>query len=99
MIESSSRSTTALRTLEPSHCERVKGVKVPEHSLLLTLASEDNDTCTSKDSRVTVAGWRRRARDPWLDPARRVDIENVRVVKVGESGLFTLIVMATENDE
>ena len=48
MVETSSGSTTALGTLEPSHGEWIKSVEVSEDSLG-ALTSEDDDSGTSKD--------------------------------------------------
>ena len=48
---------------------------------------------------MSVAGGRGRARDSWFDPARRVDVENVSVIEIGEARLLAFVEVASENDE
>ena len=80
VIKPCSWGTATLWTLEPSHSERVKRMQVSEDGLLAALSSENDNTGTSEHCRVSVARWGRRTRDPRLDPAGRVNIQDVRVV-------------------
>ena len=98
MVKSSSWCTTSFRTLEPSHCKRVKSMQISK-DCLRTFASKDDDSCTGKDRWMAItSGWRC-SRDLRLNPSWWVHIEYMRVIQVSEACLFTFVVMATENDK
>ena len=98
VIEAGSGSTAAFRALEPSHGEGVKRVQISEDSLV-ALASKDDDSGASQHGRVAVPGRRRRSRDARLDPPRRVHIEYMCIIQVGEAILFTFVEVAAKDDQ
>ena len=55
VVEAGRRSSTAGGSLEPSHGNRIKGVKITEALVLFAFATENNDALASKNCRVSVA--------------------------------------------
>ena len=66
---------------------------------LRALTAEDNDSSASEDGRMPVPGGRRRSGDPWLDPAGGVNVEDVRIVQIGEARLLAFIIMTAKDNQ
>lgn len=97
MVEAGCGGAAALRSLVPSHGERVERVQVTEDRLG-ALAAEDNDAGARKHRRVSVASGGRSARNLGFDPAGAVNVQNVRIVQVGEASIAALIEVTPEDD-
>ena len=92
VIKSSRWSTTSFWTLIPSHRYWIESVQITKNSFG-SFTSENDDSGTSKNRRMTIS-WRWwRARDLWLNPSRRINIENISVVEILKTSFLTFVEM------
>jgi hypothetical protein len=99
VIEASSRRSTSLWPLIPSHSDRVECMEISVNSAFGTLATKYNDSRAGKNSRVAVTGCWGCTRNFGLDPPWAVDIEHVGVVQILETSLLSNIIVSTEDNQ
>ena len=97
VVETGSRCTTSFGALVPGHSDRIKRVQVSEDVTLASLSAKDDYSRASEHCSVAVARSRRCSRNLGLDPPGRVDVKHVSVVEIGETSVFSIVEVATED--
>jgi hypothetical protein len=98
MIKSCYWCTATFRTLIPSHCDRIKRMKVSENSLG-TFATKYYNSGTCKDCCMSITSWWWRSTDLGFEPTWTIYIKDVSIIQISKPCSLAFIEMSSENNE
>ena len=96
MIETSQGGSCSFGALIPGHSHGIQSVQVLEDFVFISLASKNDNSLASQNCGVSEPRWRGSPLNSGLDPATRIQIEDVCVIQVSVAIDFASVEMTLQ---